>query len=570
MSAWPAFNSIHWLAGTVLLVLLAYCLRQRERRVSIPLASFIGFTAAWCVCAALIGVASDLETKILVNRVKMVAVALVPLSTCYLAASLNTTLTIQRWVWGLALIVPVTSAVLSLSPAHDLLITGYALEVLPDGILFTYANGPWFQIHSLVARCLILGGVFVMWQGMKHMHPFHRVRNKLIIASILFPALIDTVAVYFFPELRYIQVVPTALAFSSLVLVYTVFAQRALEVIPFARAKIIDQMPDPCLMWDLRGKLLDFNPAAQRYFHLSEHQIGTHVEAIRELPLELRASYPWAAPLELEVAETCFFAEGRPVQDNRGFVLGATLLLKNISGQKRLERELRGLNQVKTTFMGILAHDLVGNVASIANTSEVLVREHHKMAQEDVHANLESISAGARDVNQFILQLADWARTQHQTLRVEKTSLDLHSTTQKIVEYLRPLAVEKELNILVRIPPGTRVPADPRMIETVLRNLLANSIKFGPKGSDIQLSTTDSGDVLKFSITDQGTSLDPVRLNAFFQDTTAEVSTSSFGTQGLGLLLCRGFIQLHRGNIWAEKLRDGTSAIHFHLQKDHA
>lgn len=570
MSAWPAFNSIHWLASIVLLVLLVYTLRQDNRKISVPLALFIGLTATWCLTAALIGVVPDLETKILINRIKMVAVASVSLSVCYLASAINSELRIRGWIWLLAFIIPISSVVITLSPYHELLITNYVVKELHDGTLFAYSNGPWFHVHSLVARLLIMCGLFILWQGMKSLHPFHRTRNKLIIMSIALPSIIDTFAVYFYPELRYIQIVPTALAFTSIVLVYTVFGHKALEVIPFARAEIVEQMPDPCLMWDQRGRLIDYNPAAHKYFQLKTTAIGRYIEETLDLPLEIRSSYPWSTPFEVEHSGTCFSAESRHVHDKQGQIIGAILMLKDVSGQKKVERELRGLNQVKTTFMGILAHDLVGNVSSIANTSEILIKEHSKMSPHDVQANLESIHTGARDVNEFIMQLADWARTQFRTLQVEKTSLDMRVTTQKVVDYLRPLAIEKELNIQLRIPEKTHVPADSRMIETVLRNLLANSIKFSPTGSDIVIVASDAGSAHKFSFIDQGTSMDFARLNSFFQDTTAEISTANFGTQGLGLLLCRSFIRMHQGHIWAEKMQDGTSAIHFHLDKERA
>ncbi len=568
MSAWPQFNSIQWLASALMFVLFLYSLRQKQQRISLPLSVFIGLTLVWCLCAASFPLLPDLESKIFLNRIKMVAASLVSLSLCWFAAAIYGELKVSRWVWWVASLVPAISVLLTLSPYHHLLIRDYAIRELQDGQLFVFSNGPWFPVHSLIARLLIIAAIFFLWQGMKSLHAFHRTRNKLIILSIVLPSLLDTVAVYLYPELRFIQIVPTALAFSSIVLVYVVFGHKTLEIIPFARAKIVDQMPDPCLMWDLNGKLLDYNPAAQKYFELSSENIGVYVDQIPGLPLDVRSSYPWTNSLEIELHDTCFFAECRPVRYKQGEVIGTILIFKDVSGQKRVERELRSLNQVKTTFMGILAHDLVGNISTIANTSEVLIREHAKMPADDVLANLESIQSGARDMNEFILQLADWARTQFRTLQVEKSVLEMRSTVLKVVEYLRPLSVEKELNLHVLIPETCLVRADARMIETVLRNLLANSIKHGPTGSEIKVTVTDAGHLLKFSVCDQGKNLEVMQLNSFFQDTTAEVSTANFGTQGLGLLLCRSFIRLHQTNIWAEKMTDGTSAIHFHLDKE--
>lgn len=567
MSAWPQLNSIQWLASFLLLVLLFYCFKQRSQRISVPLATFIGLTLTWSLCAALLPFALTLEDKIILNRIKMVGASLVSLSICRLAAVINGEIKVSRWVWVVASLVHVISVIIVVSPYHEFLIKNYAIRQFADGELLTYANGPWFPVHSLVARILLLGAFFFLWKGMKSLHSFHRTRNKLIIISILIPSVLDTLAVYFYPELRFLQIVPTALAFSSIILVYAVFGHEALEVLPFARAEIVEHMADPCTMWDERGLLMDFNPAAGKALQLESTSIGKKIQALEQLPLELRTRYPWSDTFELEIGPACFSAEQRSVINQHGINLGTILILKDVSGQKRVERELRGINQVKTTFMGILTHDISANVATIAHSSELLLRDYEKMAAQDREAILEAINHGARDVNEFILQLSDWARTQFRTLKVERKPLDMSVVFAKVSDYLRPLVIEKSLSLHFSIPMQTMVSADAQMIETVVRNLLANAIKFSPPESEVYVSAVDAGPAYKFSIVDQGQNIDVDRLNAFFQDTLADDTTASFGSQGLGLLLCRGFIRLHQGHIWAEKMNNGGGAIHFYLDK---
>lgn len=570
MSAWPQFNSIQWLASFLLLVLLIYCFKQKSQRIALPLGIFLALTLTWSLCAALLPFALTLEDKIFLNRIKMVGASLVSLSICWLSVAIHGQLRIPRWVWFVASAVNVISVVIVVSPFHYLLIKDYSIRKFVDGELLTYANGVWFPIHSLMARLLLLAAFFFLWQGMKTLHPFHKTRNKLIMISILVPSILDTLAVYFYPELRFLQVVPTALAFSSVVLVYAVFGHRALEVIPFARAKIIEHMTDPCTMWDERGHLMDYNPAAAHALQLNSQHIGNHVQALTHLPLELHSHYPWSTNFEFETNSNCYLVENRAILNQQGTNIGSTLLFKDVSGQKRLERELRSLNQVKTTFMGILAHDLSGNIANIAHASEILMRDHDQMPPADRTAMLQSIHNGTQDVNDFIMQLSEWARTQFHSLKVERTSLNVRGTVMKVADYLRPLMIEKSLSLQCNVFESAWASADPRMIETVVRNLLANAIKFSPAETEIQINVTDTGHTLKFSVIDQGKGLEVERLNEFFKDTTAQISTASFGSQGLGLLLCRSFIRLHQSTIWAEKMNDGSSAIHFHLDKEKA
>lgn len=469
---------------------------------------------------------------------------------------------LPRWLFLLSLIIPAVTIVLMLGPWHELVITNYGLKAWHGGVLLTYENGPWFQYHSVWIRLHILAVLLLLWLNMRTLHAFHRTRNVLIIISIFVPALVDSIAVYQSPELRFIQIVPTCFAFTSILLAYALFGRNMLEVVPIARSKIVEHLPDSFLMLDTKHHLLDFNPAATRNLGLESQHLGHPIQSISTLPLELRSPERWGIPFELSpTPNVTWLFETHEVLSGKGETIGRIITLRDITALKRVERELKGINHVKTTFMGILAHDLAGNVSSIALNSEILMRDHKKLSGEDLEAMARAIQQSARDVNDFIRQLTDWARTQFDAVKPTLHATDLQELAHKVSEYLAPLSIEKNLEIKFSDLDEARLNCDSRMIETVLRNLMANAIKFSPQGSTVHIRSWQQNSERYVQVHDQGRELPVERLNEFFANPTAGAS----GTQGLGLLLCRAFVSLHGGRIWAEKAEDGTSLVIFRL-----
>lgn len=205
-----------------------------------------------------------------------------------------------------------------------------------------------------------------MLKNLKTKHQHYQLKYWLIFIGILLPFVVDTVAVNYLHTFRYIQLVPAFLPITGLIFMYAIFWQRTLDIIPIARSEIINNMPDPCVMWNKSQMLIDYNQAASEIFQIREKDMGTSIEEIfRNFPQIKTHS-------EIQTKDGRYFQVIYKIIPNKG----SFHLFKDITDQKRIEEELRNIGHVKTTFMGILSHDLSGNVSNIALLSEILLKNY--------------------------------------------------------------------------------------------------------------------------------------------------------------------------------------------------
>jgi len=150
--------------------------------------------------------------------------------------------------------------------------------------------------------------------------------------------------------------------------------------------------------------------------------------------------------------------------------------------------------------------------------------------------------------------LLEWAQTQTDRMEYEFKNIDFYETSIKIVDILKTTALNKNILIKNEVKENTFVFADEKAIETVLRNLIANAIKFTKPDGIIKLETEIKDDEIAISVSDSGIGMSTESINKLFK---IEVHHTTVGTNnetgtGLGLLLCKEFVEKHGGKIWVE------------------
>ena len=185
---------------------------------------------------------------------------------------------------------------------------------------------------------------------------------------------------------------------------------------------------------------------------------------------------------------------------------------------------------------------------------------------------LQEISKGmnksANNLFNLLNNLLEWARMQQGSINFEPKPIDLLTLATSALQPLLDSALKKGIGVNVHIPENIHVFADENMLLSTIRNLASNAIKFTPAGGSVTLSAknTDAGHI-EFSIQDTGIGMDQETLGNMFK---LDVSISRKGTEGepstgLGLLLCKDFIEKHGGGIWAESAEGKGSVFYFTL-----
>ncbi len=213
--------------------------------------------------------------------------------------------------------------------------------------------------------------------------------------------------------------------------------------------------------------------------------------------------------------------------------------------------ELTKTNASKDKFFSIIAHDLKNPISAMIGLSEIMTEENEEIPKEEIQEFFHMIKDLSKNTYELLENLLNWARIQTGNIDIDKSEFDLHKLINKIINVLKAAADLKNINIINSVSPEFKIFADENMINTVIRNLVSNSIKFSFENSNITLSANDYNDFCNISVTDEGIGMDEKYSADLFK---IDVHTSRFGTKkekgtGLGLLLCAEFIKLHNGNI---------------------
>jgi len=231
--------------------------------------------------------------------------------------------------------------------------------------------------------------------------------------------------------------------------------------------------------------------------------------------------------------------------------------------------KLEQLNATKDKFFSIIAHDLKNPFNSILGFSDLLLQNIHRYDQLKIEMFLNTIKNSSKQAYDLLENLLVWARSQTGKIDYSPEPVDLNQRFSDNLGLLEAQTLNKKLKITTNIPDDTLVYGDKNMINTVIRNLVSNAIKFTFENGSINISVIDKDDMLEIAIKDNGIGIAPENLNKLFR-IDSKYSTSGTNEErgtGLGLILCKEFVEKQGGKIWVESVLEKGSTFRFTLPK---
>lgn len=223
--------------------------------------------------------------------------------------------------------------------------------------------------------------------------------------------------------------------------------------------------------------------------------------------------------------------------------------------QKQTEIQLKEANMTKDKFFSIIAHDLRSPFTSILGFSRLLSEEYDDFSDEDRKMMVTQIQNSTETTFQLLDNLLAWAKTQLGRTIINPELFTLESLIAETVKQTMPQALIKNISLVSDRIEDVEIFADQNMIRTVLRNLVSNAVKFSFPGGTIELDSFIEDNKLTITVTDHGTGIPPEALDKLFnlseQTITTKGTANEKGT-GLGLILCREFIEKNGGSIAAK------------------
>lgn len=216
--------------------------------------------------------------------------------------------------------------------------------------------------------------------------------------------------------------------------------------------------------------------------------------------------------------------------------------------------ELKELNAMKDKFFSIISHDLKNPFSSLLGFSELLVND----LKEKNYENVEDYANIIKDITEqgykLLINLLEWSRSQSKSIKIEMKEVDVDSIIRESIDFLGAMALQKNIEIHYFNKSDQLPIADENMLKTIVRNIMSNAIKFTSRGGRIIVDTLHKENKFIIKIKDSGVGISAERIEKMFK---IDSSVSTKGTEneagtGLGLILCKDFVEKMKGSIVVE------------------
>ncbi|OFY49010.1 MAG: hypothetical protein A2X22_10770 [Bacteroidetes bacterium GWF2_49_14] len=264
-----------------------------------------------------------------------------------------------------------------------------------------------------------------------------------------------------------------------------------------------------------------------------------------------------------------------PIINEENEIVGATGLARIINDRIKAEQEiqqqneeLQNLNATKDKFFSIIAHDLRSPFNSFMGLTQVIAEDLPSLTMSEVQKMAESMSNSATNLYRLLENLLQWSQIQKGAIPFNPVPLDLKKAVDQSLELIHDSAKIKEIDISIDIPDKSIIYADKDLLQTIFRNLVSNATKFSHRGGKVQIiAKAATGEGMEVLVRDCGIGMKPSMVESLFR---IDVSNKRQGTEGepstgLGLILCKEFIEKHGGKIRVESKPGQGTTIFFNL-----
>lgn len=335
------------------------------------------------------------------------------------------------------------------------------------------------------------------------------------------------------------------------------------------------------------GKICDANNAAATYYGWSREELKKmYLQQINILPKD----QIFEAMYKVKNREQVVFqfqhkkSDGQ-IRDVEVFTNCITMTDKeylhsiviDITERKQAEAEIKSkteklvaLNTEKDKFFSIISHDLRSPFQGFLSLTEIIAEGASTFSQEDLVSIAANMNHKAANLSNLLKNLFDWAQMQNGVIKSHPKEFSLNALIEESIESLSLKCIQKEITLKNTVNDEIVVYADEQMVNSVLLNLLSNAVKFTSRKGSVAISANiNHPAMVEVSVRDTGIGMNEEGLKKLFKlgEKVGTTGTEGELSTGLGLLLCKEFVEMHKGKIWAESEEGKGSAFYFTLPK---
>lgn len=333
-----------------------------------------------------------------------------------------------------------------------------------------------------------------------------------------------------------------------------------------------------------RGILPDATKANISEVYKAKKYGTSEIYPIEEMPI-IKGIYGEAAHIDDMIVERPDGTEvllevyGTPIKEDNGKIWASLVSFYDITERKKAEaeiqqknEELEEINATKDKFFSIIAHDLRSPFNAFLGLTEMLSENISEFSIAELQVFIKKINESASNLFSLLENLLQWSRVQRGSIEFNPTKTFISELVNDTVITLKEIAQQKEIIIINNVKDGKQIFIDIQMMNTILRNLISNAIKFTPRGGTIEIGSSDNDFAeqagISIFIKDNGIGMKKEIINNLFMPdkTVSRPGTEKEPSTGLGLVLCKEFIEKHNGKIRVESEEGKGSTFYIDLQ----
>lgn len=252
-----------------------------------------------------------------------------------------------------------------------------------------------------------------------------------------------------------------------------------------------------------------------------------------------------------------------------GTIIGVSVFSRDVTTQKLSEKALKEANAMKSKLFSIIAHDLRSPFNTLLGFTQILSTAIEEKDYENTLQYSKIIHKSAENIYALLNNLLDWSNTQIGRNSFYLQNVLISQVVGEVEGVLKSALNQKDISLVQVFDPTLEIRCDKNMISTILRNLISNAVKFSYPQGAVYIRVSEQADMYLFEIQDKGVGMTPEQCQNVlaYNEPFISVGTNNEKGTGLGLMLCKEFIEQHKGTLSVESKKDFGTSFFFTIPK---
>lgn len=556
------FSDILILGSIIITVIAVYSINRRTTEGAFTFGLLLICAALYSFAYGMEVMSNDIDTVRFWLRIEYIGISFIPaLQLIFVLQFTNRIYWLKnKYIIPLLLLSILTLVIHYTNSYHNLYYTSIVLDTSTKYHLVKLGKGLWYYVHQLYYYVSVILTIYILVSYAFTCSSLCKKQVYTILSGYLVSFIVNSIYLLNLSPYN-LDLNPIGITINCLFFSVAVFYYKIFDLVPIALGNVFESMRDGVLLLDKKNRIIDFNKAANTIFYTLDSQ--SKGKSIDEVFIDSNEITQLVIDNNIDTVNfnmnndginTYYQAKKSFVSNKNNKLLGTVIIIYDVTHQKNYENKLLELNTTKDKFFSIIAHDLRNPLWSFKNITELLSDSYESFSEKE---RVDFIAIMKNSINNIVLlleNLLEWSRSQRNVIPFDPVVVELNFLLNNIIGYLQLSADNKNIKIENTIPESETVIADINMIRTVLRNLISNAIKFTNNNGRIIISFKKENNSSIICIEDNGIGIQENDIDRLFK---IDVSHTTIGTSkekgtGLGLILCKEFIDKHNGKIWVE------------------